>query len=712
MAGKTKGRAPARQTRVGSVTKATLQKGRDRIFRALIENASDIITILSSEGTIEYESPAIKRILGYEPEELNGRSSFELVHPEDIEGVQAAFLEVISNKWTGQGIEFRFRHKDGSWRFLELTGTNLLQDAAVEGIVVNSRDVTERKKSEQSLRESEERYALAVRGANDGLWDLELRTQRLYLSPRWKSMLGYGESEIADSMDEWLVRVHPEDRRHLELAMSAHLGGHTPHFECEYRIRHKDGEFRYILVRGVAVRDHNGQAYRMAGSQSDITDRKRAEERLIHDAFHDSLTGLPNRALFLDRLRGSLSRARRRKNYCFAVLFLDLDRFKIVNDSLGHISGDHLLVEIGRVLEKCVRPEDTVARLGGDEFIILIDDIEERSVASSVARRIQDHLSLPFNIDGHDIFTSVSIGIAFNSPEYERPEDFIRDSDTAMYHAKSLGKARFELFDSSMRTHAMKMLEIETELRRAIERNEIEVWYQPIMQIQNSRLDGFEALARWRSPKRGLVSPAEFIPVAEETGLIIPIGTIVLETACRQLREWMNDFSARHVSMSVNLSTRQFIQPDLVEQVRRILERFNVPTEQLKLEITESALMGDMSAAEEILKRLRKLGIKVCLDDFGTGYSSLNYLTRLPIDTLKIDKTFVDGIGVEAESSEVINTIIQLARHLKLNVVAEGVETTNQLKQLSALNCDQAQGYLFSRPVESKAATELLSVHV
>ncbi len=688
-------------------TKATLEKSRDRVFRSLIENAFDIISILSSDGTIVYESPSVNRTLGFAPDELVGRNAFEFVHPDDVPAVQAAFLDVIANKMTGQGIEFRFLHKDGSWRYLQLTGTNLMQDAYVEGIVVNSRDVTERRLAEQSLRESEERYALAVRGANDGLWDWDLRTNRIYLSPRWKSMLGFHDHELEDSPEEWFQRIHPEDSEHVRLAIAAHRDGTTPHFESEYRILHKDSSWCFMLSRGLAIRDENGRAFRIAGSQTDITDRKHLEEQLYYDALHDGLTGLPNRTLLLDRLEGAMARAQRRKTYRFAVMFLDLDRFKVVNDSLGHNTGDQLLIEVSHVLQKCVRPEDTVARLGGDEFIILIDDLQDPGQAATIAQRIHDRLRRPLQVNGHEAFTTASIGIAFNSPECKTPEDFLRDSDIAMYRAKSLGKARSETFDASMRARALHLLELESELRHALERNEFECWYQPIVEIATRKIIGFESLVRWHNPKRGLIPAGEFIPIAEETGLIFPLGLMTLRESCKQISCWQKEFDSELV-LSANLSGRQFTQPDLVERITEILELCSFAAPQLRLEVTESVVIGNLETAERILRRFRKLGVKICLDDFGTGYSSLSYLVRLPIDILKIDRSFISGIDNEQEQSEVVHTIIELGQRLGMRIVGEGVETNDQLNRLTALGCDEAQGYFFSRPVDATLATQLL----
>lgn len=706
-----KSRQPASNPRAGSgfATQVTLQRSRDRLFRSLIENAYDIITILSSDGTILYESPSVERTLGFAPGELVGKNSFEFVHPDDIGTVHAAFLDVIADKMTGQGVEFRFRHKNGTWRYLELTGTNLLQDAVVEGIVVNSRDVTERKLAEQALRASEERYALAMRGANDGLWDWDRRTNRVYFSSRWKSMLGWSDHEIGDAPEEWLLRIHPDDKERFRLVLDAHLQGETPNFESEYRIQHKDGSYRFMLSRGFATRDAQKVAVRIAGSQSDITDRKRVEEQLVQGALHDSLTGLPNRALLLDRLNRAIGRTRRSKGYGFAVLFLDLDRFKVVNDSLGHNAGDQLLIEVSRILEKCARAQDTVARLGGDEFVVLADDLRERRQAYAIAQAIHDRLAAPFNINGNVAYMTASIGITFHSDDQEEAVEYIRDSDIAMYRAKALGKARSETFDASMHAGALAQLMLETDLRHAIENNEFESWYQPIVEVSTGRIVGFESLARWRSPKRGIVAPTEFIPVAEETGLIVPLGLTMLHEACWQLHCWDSIFPGAKLYVSVNISGRQLTQTGMVQKVKDILEQTNLRPSQLRLEITESVFMSDFEQAERILKPLQEFGIKICLDDFGTGYSSLSYLRRLPIDVLKIDRSFINGIERCAKQKALVQTMIHLAQALEIEVVAEGLETREQLEHVFHLQCEKAQGYLYSRPVEAKVATQLIA---
>ena len=556
------------------------------------------------------------------------------------------------------------------------------------------------KRAEESLRESEERYALAVLGANEGLWDWNLRTNEFYYSPRWKSMLGCEESEIETSPQEWFSRIHPEDCIRVKEEIEAHHAGQTPHFENEHRMLHKDGTYRWMLARGIAVRDGQGKAYRMAGSQTDITEGKVA----------DVLTGLPNRILFMDRLGRSVERGKYRKGYLFAVFFLDLDRFKIVNDSLGHLIGDQLLVTTARRLQACLHTGDTIARLGGDEFAILLDDIHEVSDATRIAERIQRQLALPFSINGQEVFTSASIGIALSSTGYERPEDLLRDADTAMYRAKALGKARYEVFDSAMRERAVARLQLETDLRRALERKEFRVYYQLIVSLDDGHISGCEALLRWQHPTRGLISPSEFIPVAEETGLIIPIGHWVLHEACRQLRMWQQRFRSNSpLTISVNFSSKQFMQPELMDQMKQMLTATGLEPRSLKLEITESLIMENPEVARALLLRLKALDIQLGIDDFGTGYSSLSYLHRFPIDRLKIDRSFVNRMGLDKENAEIVRTIITLAHNLGVDVIAEGVETTEQLALLRALKCKYGQGFLFSPPVDGETAEGLIA---
>lgn len=550
-----------------------------------------------------------------------------------------------------------------------------------------------------------DRVALAFRATGDGIWDWNLKTNQVHFSGRWKQMLGLEDAQVSSSPEEWLGRVHPEDVHRLEANVAAHVGGTEVNCSCEHRLRYYDGSYRWYLARGLAVRADDGSIARLVGTLTDIHDRKQVEERLAHDAFHDTLTGLPNRSLFQDRVRGCLARAQRRTVYMFAVLFLDLDRFKNVNDGLGHAVGDKVLIEMGRLLQACIRPEDTVARIGGDEFTILLDGIEDLSAATRVAIRVQNALQAPMPIDGHDVFTTCSLGIALSTSGYERPEEIIRDADTAMYRAKTQGKNRYQVFDISMHERASALLQLETDLRHAVDRNEFVVHYQAIRSLSTGETVGFEALVRWIHPTRGMISPAEFIPVAEETGLIVPIGWTVLNEACKQMKEWRDRMQVTNgLFVSVNLSTGQFAQPGLVASIIHVLRETGLDPSALKLEITESVVIQSPESANEILRQLRALGIRVAIDDFGTGYSSLAYLLRYPIDTLKIDRSFISGLGSGISNSAIVETIVTLAHTLGMDVIAEGVETQEQLDHLRLLNCESAQGFLFAKPTAHSEA--------
>lgn len=436
-----------------------------------------------------------------------------------------------------------------------------------------------------------------------------------------------------------------------------------------------------------------------------------SKDHFRHAAFHDALTDLPNRALLTEHIKLAIERPRSRDEQLFAVLFLDLDRFKNINDSLGHIAGDQLLTATARCLEECMRPMDTVARLGGDEFAILLDGLASEDDAILVAERIQQALTRPFSLNGHEVFITTSIGITLSNGGYEDPENVLRDADTAMYRAKESGKARFELFDSTMHSHAVALLQLENDLRRAIERKEFRVYYQPIINLGNDEVSGFEALVRWYHPERGLVAPDEFIPTAEETGLIVEIGHFVLSESCRQLREWQSTLGLKSLTMSVNLSAKQFAQPNLVTQVKEILRETGLDAKHLKLEITETVVMENAEVARTMLGQLCALGVHLCIDDFGTGYSSLSYLHRFPVKTLKIDRSFIGRMGSEGENAEVVRTINTLANNLGMVVVAEGIETEAQLAQLKEMGCGYGQGYLFARPLMAEAASLFVQEH-
>ncbi|HZG54853.1 MAG TPA: EAL domain-containing protein [Pyrinomonadaceae bacterium] len=520
-------------------------------------------------------------------------------------------------------------------------------------------------------------------------------------------ILGYSEREMI--VTDFLTVIHPDDLSVAVEAIKRLRKGNSSIDQCEVRFQHKSGHKVWGLWSASLAGGSHAASTPLVFQIQDITDRKRAEEQLQHEAMHDVMTGLPNRAMFIDHLGLAIARAQRNEARKFAVLYVDLDRFKIINDSLGHAVGDQLLKEVAVRLWKCVRAGDTVARLGGDEFVLLLEDIYEENEAIEVAERIKSELAAPFTLNGREVYTTVSIGVASSWTSYHQAEGLIRDADAAMYRAKSLGKNRHEIYDSAMHAQVNDLLQMETALRMAVERNELVVYYQSIVDLETFKISGFEALVRWNHPERGFISPANFIPLAEETGLIVDIGEWVLRDACRQMERWQKIFpSDPPLFVSVNLSSKQFIQSDLIQRVTQIIEETKINPEGLKLEITESAVMDNVETATEMLKKLRALGIKLSIDDFGTGYSSLSYLHRFPIDTLKVDRSFVVNMSEDGENVEIVRTIVSLAQNLGMNVIAEGVETKEQLAALRKLGCENGQGYFFSKPVGAKAAENLI----
>jgi diguanylate cyclase (GGDEF)-like protein/PAS domain S-box-containing protein len=609
-------------------------------------------------------------------------------------------------------------HRQSSDHFLvkdEAMLTSLADFAAIAienaNLYERSRkEISERVRAEAALRESDERYSLAVKGTNDGIWDWNLITHRVYYSPRWKSILGYNDDELGTSPKEWLDRVHPQDRKQLEAAISTYLKSHEPHFEHEHRMLHKNGTYCWVMTRGFAVRGSNGKPFRIAGSQSDITDRKRAEGRLIHNAFHDTLTGLPNRALLLDRLKQAIFRRKRQPDKSFSVLYLDLDHFKNINDSLGHTTGDQLLVTVAEILKAGVRTMDTVARLGGDEFILLLEDVQGMEEAYDIAHRVLSHLSTPKNLNGHEVFITASIGIITSEMEYDDPEQLLRDADIAMYSAKSRGRARYEVFKLEMRRDFLEQLSLEYDLRHAIDNGQLRLAYQPIVSLDTGELFGFEALVRWEHPVNGHLSPKDFLSMAENTGLVMKIDHWALETAACQFSEWLKEFPTDlQYSISVNLSARYLRHRDLISEVRQILEETSLDGRCLKLEVTESAIMENSQFIVSTLEGLRTMGVDIYIDDFGTGYSSLAYLHQFHVQALKIDKSFVSSSYDGQHKPALIKTMLHLASDLGLQAIAEGVENQTQLDQLQKLGCKFGQGFFFSPPLDEHAVKSLLS---
>lgn len=558
------------------------------------------------------------------------------------------------------------------------------------------------RKSEANFRESESKLRTLIASMNEGLTHVDNNEVIEFANARLCEMTGYRREEMVGRTTFDLF-LDDEGRRIIEKENEQRKKGISGQYEAQ--IRKKSGEMMWVLISGAPVTNEDGVVTGTLGMFMDISERKRAEEQLLHDAFHDGLTGLANRALFMDHLRMTIERCKSRHSNHYAVLFLDYDRFKVVNDSLGHAEGDELLKQIARRLELYTRTGDLVARLGGDEFVILLTEMLEPEDVIQVAERIHEDLKAPFDLNGRELFISASIGIALSIDGFRTAEDMLRDADIAMYRAKTTGRARHQVFTEAMRIQATTRLQLETELRRALEQNEFEVHYQPIFNLETQAIKGFEALVRWRHPERGFVPPEEFIPAAEESGLILPLGRWILRESCRQLRIWQGSMpQAESFVISVNLSAKQFLQADLADQVVEALESSGLPSRCLKLEITESYLIENSDKAVKVMNRLREIGVELSLDDFGTGYSSLSYLHRLPVNSLKIDRSFVSQMAESEEHSEIVRTIVRLAQNLKMDVIAEGIETAEQLDQLNQLNCGFGQGYLFAKPMDAETA--------
>ena len=604
-----------------------------------------------------------------------------------------------------QPATMRLRKSDGTVVNAEISAYDMRLPgrSARMAMAVESGDA---RRVEQALRESERRFREMLDTIELLAVLLDVVGTVTYCNPYLLRSTGFSKPEVI-GRNFYDLFIAPEHREQARRSFVENVGRGVLAAHGEVELIARDGERRIILWNNTVLRSPENIILGAASIGSDVTEQRAAETALLHNAFHDALTGLPNRALFIDRAAQALNRVKRDARKAFAVLLLDIDHFKNVNDSLGHAAGDQLLVAIGERLSRSVSAGDTVARFGGDEFTLLIENLAGPGDVTHAAARIHDEIAAPFDIDGHEIYSSASIGVIVAGAEYDTPEQIIRDADTAMYRAKAAGRARSEIFDEQMRAEAVERLQMEMDLRRGIERGEFKVVYQPIVDLETSTIRGFEALVRWHHPAQGLISPAQFIPLAEETGLIVGLGEIVLSEACRQAARWVKEQGAP-LHISVNISSRQLSQSDLVGTVTRELAASGLAASALHLEITESAIMHNPDAAGEVIENLRALGCRISVDDFGTGYSSLSYLHRFSIDHLKIDSSFVQGSTQDPKSAEIIRSIIDLGRSLGIAVVAEGIETVQQHEQLRALHCGFGQGYLFSRPVDEEKAIALV----
>ena len=670
----------------------SLKESEER-YRDLFENANDIIYLHDLQGNfISINSTGVK-IFGYTRTEALRLNIKDIVAPEHLE---FAFNHIKSKIGGGDSASYEIDciKKDGRRVSFEINSRVIIENAVPVAIQGIARDITDRKLAEE---ERDRLYNVS----NDLLATMSFDGTLLHLNPAWNKILGYETGEL---LGKTIYEIsHEDDRKPNRANLEKLRKGEN--ISVESRLVCKDGSYRWILWNSTPLPSE--QILYAVGRN--ITERKEVEKALQHNALFDILTNLPNRTQFMNHLKDAISKYRKNPNPGFAVLFLDLDRFKIINDGLGHLIGDKLLVAIAERIKGTLRPGDVVARIGGDEFTLLIHNVAQVSDATNVAERIQRNLAKPFRLDNYEVFSSASIGIAIADETKRKPEDFLRDADSAMYRAKDSGKARFELFDCEMHNHNLNLLQVETDLRRAIERGEFSVYYQPIVNLVTGATDEFESLIRWEHPTLGLISPDKFIPIAEETGLIIQIGEWVLEESCRQMQEWRGLFPARKLTVSVNLSAKQLMHPNLIKRVKEIIKKSGLPFECLKLEVTESVVMDNPELALEVLSELCAFGVRLSTDDFGTGYSSLSYLHRFPFERLKIDRSFIGKMDTDVTSVKIVRTILTLAENLNLEVVAEGVETEAQFLKLRELGCHLAQGYLFSKPVTALKAEEILS---
>ncbi len=684
---------------------ATARETSEGRFEALVHEASDIIVVADNLGRLSYVSPAFDRILGTSGNRFGTRSAAEMVHPDDLASLMTRSTEIRQSEGPGMHVEVRLRHADGSWKWFEAKVTNHLENPKVRGIVGNLRDITDRKLAEEALREAHERFRSAFENAPIGMVMADLDGGITRANPALGRIVGRAAADLCGM--NLVDLTHPEDRELSRSEMECLVASDSDQYRIEERYWHSDGRDVWVAVNVSCVRDEDDKPLYLIGQIEDVTEGRALRERLAFAAIHDSLTALPNRELFMDRLEVALRRAGRARHRV-AVVFLDLDRFKLVNDSLGHDVGDQVLRAVADRLNSVMRGSDTLARFGGDEFTVLCDEVGDEGDALEVAQRLVAAMDQPLALPTGEVFASLSVGIALSSDGNETGAMLLRNADVAMYRAKGRGPSRIEIYVEDDEQNVLSRLRTSNELHRALQRDELVLHYQPLVDLHTETLVGMEALVRWQHPTRGLLAPYEFIPLAEDSGLIVPLGAWVLNEACRQVAAWSalranaGQDEAR-LNISVNVSALQLADPSFPNQVVAALESSGINPDRLWLEITESTLMHDADDAVLVLHALRELGLHVEIDDFGTGYSSLTYLKRFPVETLKVDRSFVEELDQRSENAAIVRAIIGLGDSLGLSIVAEGVERPAQAAKLQSLGCHLAQGYLYGEPLPATA---------
>jgi diguanylate cyclase (GGDEF)-like protein/PAS domain S-box-containing protein len=690
---------------IGQFLQRKLAEEELRRFRIAMDNSADIIVLIdrATMRFVDVNNTACK-LLGYSRKELLEMGPQDVL-PVSRDELERSYDELIANPSVTGSLKTDYRRKDGTLLPFEST-RRVLRSGDEWSIVAISRDIGERIGAEEALRKSNERFNLAVRATNDVIWDWDIATDELWWNDNLTKAFGYRRDDLDRTRKSWYDLIHPEDRDRVvnDLHRLLELGGES--WSDKYRLRRADGSYAFIFDRGHVIRDASDKAVRMIGAKADVTARKEAEERLSYMAQFDTLTGLPNRHLFRDRLAQTLAQAQR-NNQLVGVMYLDLDRFKVINDTFGHAAGDALLVQVAEGVNQALRSGDSAGRISGDEFAVVLSNLAKADDAALVAKKVLMALARPFDLEGIQTYTSASIGIAIYPDDGGDADGLLKNAGTAMHRVKEKGRNNYQFYLPEMNERAVRRLQLESGLRGALERKEFLLHYQPKVELASGVISGFEALLRWQHPERGLVSPAQFIPILEDTGLMVPVGEWVMLTVCEQIKAWQSQ-GIKPRPVAINLSGRQFQQKNLEATVARLIQETGIDPALLELELTESILMSDAEEAVRTLKNLTASGVRLTVDDFGTGYSSLAYLKRFPLDALKIDHAFIRDATSDPDDAAIAIAIINLAHSLKIKVVAEGVETAAQLNFLRAHGCDEMQGFYFARPLSVADCTQTL----